>query len=703
MKQAEKHIEIKTDNFSENDQKEIVRMVLVDYKNDDKQMSDWEQERAKDVQMYESEAPSVIENLEKYEWMSDRNLGLCQSICDTYQATLLSTCYNIDTVHLKATEKNDKDNRDNLAKFVRWGLGPSECDFFAEVDDFIHNRITQGVSYFYIYWEVKYEWIDRRIPKLDKDGNTLGYDIQTELKRFEKGRIENIDDVSDLKFPTFGDTLQKKAHLIHVVHKHGKDIVDLGKRKVFLNVDDTFKNKIKKACYDKLTSEITKEKLTQMGLTDEHGISENDLKNFPVDLYVWYGPYEKDGKVEEYRFIVEPITQTFLSGKPLRKITRTGKRPFVGSGLIRRPGLLQGKSLPRATSHIINQINNIYNQKADFQYISNCPFGFYNPDEAHIEQVQDIAPGKMFPSNDPSSVNFPNLSRSLAWADNDIKTLLEMLERLTGAASYFMNNRSNATGTATRDAIINEKSETRFGLWVKRLIDDISEAITMWMSLYQDNASPELAERILGEDGKQLFKNLSVETLRGGYDVYLSPDIIAGSKTLEKEIALWGYQALTPSIWFNPQINPKGSWNLTVHTAKKVGLEDIEQWMPPEPKAEIGRSERIEEIMTQIKQGDEPKLDPTDNMVEIFAGMQILKNEKYDELDPEYKPLFDQFFFKVYVGMMNFIRQQQQQMIADQMAFNMIREKEMNGEAPQQTQQPNQTPVGALPEDGLNG
>jgi len=86
-----------------------------------------------------------------------------------------------------------------------------------------------------------------------------------------------------------------------------------------------------------------------------------------------------------------------------------------------------------------------------------------------------------------------------------------MLERLTGAASYFMSNQKGVSGTATRDNIINEKSETRFGLWVNRIIEEITEAITMFINMYQDWAPPTLGERVLGEDGKKIFPNLSVK------------------------------------------------------------------------------------------------------------------------------------------------------------------------------------------------
>ena len=582
--------ELETDQFSIKEQDDIVRFVKQDISSDTQTMEDWIEQRVKDIEMYDGERPSRIENLNKEEWMADRNMGLCAANCDSYQATLLATTYNMNTIHFQATEENDVDHKEQLEKFTKWGLGKQEANFFPQVDDFIHNKVTQGISYFYIHWEVEYKWVDRRIPKYGIIGKALnkakrgfvGYDIKTENKRFERGLIENIADVSDLLFPAHGDTLQKKSHLIHRVKKTGKDILDGAKRGLFMNVDEAYITKLKKYTYDHLLDQIKNEKANQLGIVNESDLIESDLRLFPIDLFMWYGPYTKNGKTEEYRFIVEPSTNKFLAGKPLRKITRSGKRPYVGSPFIRRPGFVRGNSLPHLIEDPVNAFNNTWNQKSDFQYFENCPFGFYDPEEGFKKQEHMIKPGTLIPTSSPDSINIPNLTRSLAWAESDFRICFDVIERLTGAASY-LQSRGNQSKTLGQDEMIEANSETRFGLWVNRIIDDLCEAITMWIQMYQDWAPPDLGERILGDDGKKLFKNMSIETLRGGYDVRITPDIISGSKNLKKQIALWALEALSQTVWLNPQFNPKGNWNLVVDAAKAVGLENIEKLMPPEP------------------------------------------------------------------------------------------------------------------------
>lgn len=682
--------DIETDSFSPEEMKEIVKMVLQDSKSDIESMSEWISDRKQDLKMYNGDKPSVLENLTKKNWQSDRNLGQCAATCDSYQATLLATCVNPDTIHFKGAKENDVDRKDNITEFTKWGLGRAEADFHQEADDFIHNRVVQGFSVFKIYWKVWYQWIDKRIPKTNKQGDITGYNIKTEKVRFEKGVIENLANLDDFLTPMHGKHIQDLDHCIHVLHMTGLDLKDKFQRKIFAKGDDKFVAKLKNACYDWRIKTIKKEKAEQLGLKGAEDITNVDLRIFPIDVLEWYGEYTKNGRTERYQFRVEPTTETFLSGKPLRKVPgcRTGKYPFVGGSFIRKPGFLRGKSMPRLIMHITNALNNIYNQKSDFQYVENCPFGFHKPDENFDKQVYDLEPGVSYPSDDPKNINFPNLSRSMAWAEADIRLLLELLERMTGAASYFMSNAQGVSGTATRDQIINEKSETRFGLWVKRIIDDICEAIDMWLMMYQDCAPPTLGERVLGKDGKKLFPNLSIETLQGEYNSYMSPDIISGSKTIEKQVALWALEQAQVNPWLNFQINPRGNWELTANTFKKMGMMDIEAYLPPKPRTDFGMGDEIDKIWTRFMQGEVVEVDPTQNNVEIFAGLIKKAEEKYYELDEEYRPNFDGYMFKLSVVVRELMQKAQEEMIANQMAMNMIRGINTGTQQPQVQMQP---------------
>lgn len=666
---------LETNKFTIKEQSEIVKMVIQDAMSDIESMSTWLSDRKLDIQMYEGDKPSRLENLIKEDWQSDRNLGMTAATCDSYQATLLATNWNPDTLSFKDSKENTIDRKDDIAEFAKWGLGRSEADAIQEVDDFIHNRITQGFSVFKIYWKVWYQWIDRRMPRLNRKGDVTGYDIKTENVRFEKGVIENISNVEDFLTPVHGKTIQSLDHCIHVLHLTGEDLMDYSDRNIFINVDEQYIKKLKQACFDYRIKSLGKEKADLLGLKDSSDITNVDLRIFPIDIFEWYGMYEKNGRKERYRFHVEPTTKTFHAGKPLRKVPgcRTGKYPFVGGAFIRRPGFLRGKSLPRLIMNIMNALNNVFNQKSDFQFVENCPFGFHKPDENYDKQTFALKPGVSYPTDDPKNINFPNISRSMAWAENDIRLLLELLERMTGAASYFMSNGAGVSGTATRDAIINEKSETRFGVWVRRIGDDISEAIDMWVAMYQDCAPPTLAERVIGEDGKKLFPNLSIETLQGNYTAYMAPDIVSGSKTMKKQIFGMAYQMSITSPWMSPQLNPRGNWQWYVDMNKAMGLMNIEEYMPPKPPVDYGTGKEIDKLWMQFSQGDVPEIDISQNVMEIQAGLakKIVEGGLF-KLDPEYRKNVESYMIKLSVLVREAMQKAQEQQIANAMATNLI-------------------------------
>ena len=666
--------ELESDKISPTEHQTLSTLIKAEYDQAKNEMGQYIIDREKDLLMYEGARPTDIEDLDKDSWQSDRNLGLTAAVCDSYQATLLGTCWTPDTIHMIATEATDIDRKEQSAKFAQWMVSESECDCFPEVDDFIHNRITLGTSIFKVRWKVWYEWVDRRIPretKLEGQRNKFnGYEIKTEKVRFERAVLENIDNLDDLMYPTFGKTLQEKPFLIHILHKRALDVIDEAKRGYYKNMDNPkdFVDKLKQKICDSI---LAKAKEKKLGVTKDT-LTPKDLVDFEVDIWERYGKFDVDGKCEEYRITYEPLTETVLAKKPLRKITRTGKRPFVGGGLIRRPGFFNGKGIPRLVAPVSNAFNNVWNQKSDFQYVENCPFGFYKPSEEFDRQNFRVKPGDLFPTDTPKEINFPNLSRSLAWAESDINLLFQMVERLTGAASYFMTNTQGVSGTATRDVLINQKSETRFGLWVKRLQDDIAEAVTMLFEFYQDWSPSDLGERVLGEDGKKLFPNLSIETIRGKYNIRLTPDIATGSKSLEREIALWGLDALSQTIWFNPQINPKGSWALAKNAAEKVGIPNVEAIMPPEPRADFGSAKIVETAWTKLKQGEVLEVEEGEDVMSLFMGLSEKKATEYHELDVEYRVNLDNYMMQLYVGMIEQINRSYQEQQANNLAMQTI-------------------------------
>lgn len=654
----------KTDKFSPTEQKAIVKRILQDIAADEAVQKEYIERRKTSLAQKNCERPSELEGIDIKDWQSDRNLGVAPAVADTYQATLFSGAWNPDSIHAIATEKNDIDNKDNVERFCKWMVSKSECDMRPEADDYVQNKIDQGFAIFEIYRKVWFEWIERKIIKRD---GTVEY--KTEKKRFEKGVIENVANLDDILMPRYGTHIQKLPHIMRIVHLYGDDILDFGDAGQFENVTAKLVNQMKHL-QDK-SNTIDKEKADDLELED---VVDEDFRAMPIDVYKWYGYYTKNGRRERYRFLIEPKTETFLSGKPLRKITKTGKYPFVGGPFEVVVGHIRGKDLYEIIEDPCNAFNLVFNQKTDFQYVTNCPAGWHKDEEGYTSSEYEMEPGVNYPTsgNPNESVYFPNLQRSFAWAESDFRVLYEVIEKRTGAATYFQTNERNASGTATRDRIVEQRSATRYGKWINRLLAEFSEAVTMLLNIYQESMPKNLGERVLGEDGKMLFKNLSVETIRYNADVRIEEDVVAGSKNFERQVALWAFEALQNSVWLDPRINPKGNWLLTRDTMKKQGLPAPERYLPPEPKPEMGTSRDVDNIWSRLMQGEIVEPEDSWNVPEVLAGLMNKAQEKYFDLDPEYRPNLEDLIFKTQMAYKLFIKRVAEEQMAAKLAQNAI-------------------------------
>lgn len=661
-KSAFNEYDIETDKYGTEEQKKIVDMVVQDITADTMVMAAWKEDRKKDLQRYNSEKPSVLRGLKKKAWMSDMNMGITGAVTDSYDATLLATTYNPDSIHYVATEKNDLDNKANRENFAKWAVGKNEMDFAPQADDFIHTKTTQGYSIYKVRYEWWFDWIDRMIPQ--KNGK---YKVEVEKKRFERVVVENKNNLDDILVPRYGNEIQKLPHIIDTIHLTADEIKEYRDNKAFTNADDDFIDSVKGLVISEKKQGLEAEKAKQLSLND---VVDEEMRALPIDIHEWYGWYTKNGRREKYRFRVHKATKTFLAGKPLRRITPESKYPFVGGPFIRIPGQLKGHSMPHLIKDPSDALDTTFNQKRDFQYVTNCPFGFHKASEGYTKSEYALEPGISYPTegNPHEEVSFPNLQRSMAWAESDIRIMFEIVERKTGAASYFQSTARGAQTTATRDTIVEKNSQTRFGRWVTSIQGEHCEALSMAMDFYAKFAPKNLAERVLGEDGKQLFPNFSRETLRYRGDARMEPDIVAGSKSYERQLAIWGFQNLQQSVWFNPQINPQGNWQLTHDVMKKMGFPAPDRYLPPKPKQEMGTGKTISDIWARLIAGEIVEVDPSWNLPEVLAGLYKKKGEGYFDLDKEYRPNLDKLIFQTETAFRMFVKQLQEQEMANNIA-----------------------------------
>jgi hypothetical protein len=231
---------------------------------------------------------------------------------------------------------------------------------------------------------------------------------------------------------------------------------------------------------------------------------------------------------------------------------------------------------------------------------------------------------------------------------------------------------------------------------VSRIQDDISEALSMLFEMYQDWAPPGLGERLFDKDGKALFPNLSIETLRGQSQVQLTPDVVAGSKAYRKQLQMWAIQTSQGNPFMSPQVNPVGNYNFWSDSYKEMlGFSDseIQRWMGKPPKGSPEDLAEVEAEWERFMQGEDFEPPEGETMMAMYhmQGHMKQKEEQYQDLAKEYRPNFDAHLFKTMVNYMKFMKNAQKEQMANMLASQMI----MSGQA----QPPGQ---GAIAQPGAN-
>ena len=125
---------------------------------------------------------------------------------------------------------------------------------------------------------------------------------------------------------------------------------------------------------------------------------------------------------------------------------------------------------------------------------------------------------------------------------------------------------------------------------------------------------------------------------------------------------------------------------MTADSFKKIGIMDIESYMPPKPPGEIGTSAEVDKIWQQFMQGEIPEVNEMANLMEIAAGLAKKAATDFYKLDEEYRPNVENYMFKLSIAMRQQMKKIQEQQIASQMASKIIMDNENK-------MIPNETPV----------
>lgn len=588
-------------------------------------------------------------------------------------ARLYPLAFNENLSYWIPQEKSDIESSENISKFMEWAN--RRCGFKDFVDDYTTALILEGTAITKILWEEQWQWVQRRIPKPAsisrkllskiKEGLSIDmmqaepdYEVKYEYIKIEHARpvLVSLDDIG---FPPEGVPGSNEEDLDHIWHRtrpRYSDLQLLEERGYFENV---------KKLKDRVEGILVNEGDLGKARADAEGSNYPVYKKIAVERrqleqIEWYGKVYIEGEgLLDCIVWVEKQTKTFLGIMPLLHLSRKCRRPFVIAQLIRRANRLYGKTLLEFIKELQKEIDTIHNQRLDAGTMNVVPPIFFRAASGIEPEEIQVRPGVMVPLDDINDVRVFQFPNNALVSFQEERILMELVEKVSSIGSYQSGqesdiNRTKATARGTMAIIA--QGEQRFQTLAKRIKGPVSRIQVKMLEAYQENIPPGMSERVLGEDGKELFpKGLTAEDLIGQYDNVHGEDATGGMKLMQKEANMLAYQAFTQ----NPLVmaNPVGLWELSARVLEDNGFRDPSKIIGPKPEQMQMQKDLATTIrfnIDEIKQGRMPKTLPNENPAQVLAAlMAYLPTPEALMLEPEKRALLELRIERLRMEMVN--------------------------------------------------
>jgi hypothetical protein len=322
--------------------------------------------------------------------------------------------------------------------------------------------------------------------------------------------------------------------------------------------------------------------------TDSQDITTNEPDRKYLEVYRWEGWWRRGitntddlfqsilESAEQYIVWVAVRPQRIIRIKRLEDVNKDGKRTAVKYDFIREPGRFFSMGLAEWVRHSQAELDAIHNQRLDAGLLTNVPFFFYKPTAGIKGQVIKIEPGKGWPVNDPTAVNFPKTNWQPVFSFQEealVKRYAGEQAGLTDPAVGQMPTKrlsaSEFVGTASALDLRTEQI-------VEGFIRSLRQELYRILGLYQQYGSRVRMFRAGGEAGNEITKRFERDRLSGRIDLKLTANLQQMNEQLERQIAMDMLQLLMNEILIQTGIvNPTTIYQALNKLAKSFHYDGV--------------------------------------------------------------------------------------------------------------------------------
>lgn len=570
-------------------QKKIVQYMTDAVEECKKQRVELIERKKKAILNYEG----IKEGSGPWEGSSNVSTMITTIVCDMMHAKLFPMVWNPDLIYFVGREKHDNTVAENNKVLVHWALTKDMEDTLDKVYEGLQRLVVEGNLLVKRQWETYYTHVTRLVPKSVNDKGEVNYDITYDqvMREREKWKIRDLDRVY---FPVNAPNVREAEYIIEEEYYTLAEVLEMREKGLLLpDFDvDMLKDRIAKL-FDPQGMDETR--LMALGVMQY----KDRIESYPIKFYEGCVKYDinDDNIREECVFITIPDLEMYACGKPLHCISRRGERPWHIKAFLPRAGTMIGKGSAEVVYHFHNEMDAIHNQRIDAGNMVIAPFFFYRPASGFNPKKISVRPAAGIPLDDPQrDVLFPNYNAGrLTVSFQEEQLVMQLIQMVSNVSDPMLGkelaNRPTARGTL---AII-AQNDQRFTPLAARVGKIFADLITGTRKDYEENLDPAIADRILGNNGKQRWTRLSVDMIAGDYDAYMPIDLSGQNQSLDNQVSQILFQTMAQDPYVNQ--NPAYAWELRANYILALGKKDVEKIIGPKPDYELSPGDIEDENM----------------------------------------------------------------------------------------------------------
>lgn len=495
------------------------------------------------------------------EWMSTLHLPITFTICKTYHARFLAALLSIDPpFSVKARQAAWEERVPVVQDTMRYALF-TWMNFYKGIeevlDQWLWRWVTTGRGIIKQRWDRKYErFMDVQeqpvvVGIVDTIDPQTGQSVQipqTEPQEVEIEKVETIFDgplanviaEEDIVFVGGDGDPDQADDVIESSWLTASDLWSAADQKIFrLDVVEEIIKGGESYISSEQSQQIKLEQQMAAGMNNPD--KEYDQKRYQILERYCNLDVDGSGITTGVIMWVHKETSKILRATYLRRVSKSGMRPYTAIEFHKRNTRQYPVGLPELLYSVTKEVDAIHNMKVDIGVQTSLPFGFYRPSSSMSEEIISFGPGSLVPVDNPQTdIYFPNLSGRTAFTATEEQFLLNQVERLTSISDITLGLTSSqgAARTATGARALQQEGNANLDVFLRRLNRGWKRFMIYLLHQLQDKLPPGFEFRVFGDDGKSFFRRVeSKQALCGQYDIELDSNSANSNKQVQIEVA----------------------------------------------------------------------------------------------------------------------------------------------------------------------